>query len=243
MGRNSKKSKKAAVKPPKSKKIAVIVDNLYIPEEIEAYQKHFQNLGMTVELLTRCWGQPKRVYFGDVISDLEPVADVERQKKDFPLATFNANGIATDSKLSSLEVTKDFKDVRVEDYAAVLMAANYCSVRLRFSEDGEPRNAPAVVFFAEAMKNKKIIKGALCHGLWLLTPRPKLLKGRKVICHPVVAADIRNAGAIIKPNAAGVVVDKDLVTGLSKHEATGIKPPATLPPYIQAIIDRIRSVK
>jgi protease I len=79
----------------------------------------------------------------------------------------------------------------------------------------ELRTAPAVRFFAAAMMNPNIVKGALCHALWLLTPVPELLKGRKVICHTVVLADIYNAGGIYIPDPSHVVVDKDLVTGRS----------------------------
>ena len=90
-----------------------------------------------------------------------------------------------------------------------------------------PRSTPAVKFFAEAMRNPKIIKGALCHGLWILTPYPELLAGREVICHEVVCPDIENAGAIVrfpekpaKPEGKEwVLVDGDLVTGHSYHEA------------------------
>ncbi|WP_412159930.1 DJ-1/PfpI family protein, partial [Pantoea sp. SIMBA_079] len=69
------------------------------------------------------------------------------------------------------------------------------------------------------MADKKIVKGALCHGLWLLTPNPQLLRGRKVICHSVVMADIINCGAKITLTPDRVVTDCDLVTGFSKHEA------------------------
>ncbi|MEJ2202279.1 MAG: DJ-1/PfpI family protein [Desulfuromonadaceae bacterium] len=74
---------------------------------------------------------------------------------------------------------------------------------------------PAVQFFAAAMRNKSIVKGALCHALWLLTPHPELLADRRVICHTVVLADIVNAGAIFVPADNHVVVDGDLVTGRS----------------------------
>jgi putative intracellular protease/amidase len=107
------------------------------------------------------------------------------------------------------------------------MAANYTSVRLRYFESpsGEQirpelaRTAPAVQFFADAMKNPNVIKGVLCHGLWILTPVPELLRGRRVICHEVMLADVVNAGAIYVPSRSGVVVDGDLVTGRSKDEA------------------------
>jgi protease I len=121
------------------------------------------------------------------------------------------------------------------------MAANYTSVRLRYFErpEGKPfsadmvRSAPAVQFFARAMANPRIVKGALCHGLWILTPHPELLKGRKVICHEVVLADILNCGAqYVPPDAQnqGVVVDRDLVTGRSKNEVR---------PFVQAIAQKI----
>jgi protease I len=76
---------------------------------------------------------------------------------------------------------------------------------------------PAVDFFARAMQNPKVTKGALCHGLWIVTPRPDLLRGRKVICHQVVLADVLNAGAVFQWDSSGVVVDRDLVTGHDWH--------------------------
>ena len=51
-------------------------------------------------------------------------------------------------------------------------------------------------------------------GLFLLTPVPELLKGRKVTCHPIALADVVNAGGIYTPSPDNVVVDGDL----SKHE-------------------------
>jgi protease I len=68
------------------------------------------------------------------------------------------------------------------------------------------------------MDNKRIVKGALCHGLWILTPMPELLRGRQVICHEVVISDVTNAGGVFVPTPTGVHVDGDLVTGRSKDE-------------------------
>jgi protease I len=141
----------------------------------------------------------------------------------------------------TLEVRIDFQNVTLEDYAAVIMAANYTSVRLRHfaPPEGQPvspdlvRSAPAAQFFARAMQNPRIVKGPLCHGLWILTPYPELLKGRRVICHEVVLADVLNCGAIYVPQDAqngGVVVDGDLVTGHDWH---------VVQPFIQAIARQI----
>ena len=196
------------------KKIAVLVESEFIPEEIEAYQKRFSELKATVHLMSRLWGNPRVRFFSDEDTGKTP---------------------------QTLEVQIDFQNVDVNDYAAVIMAANYTSVRLRYFEPppGVPispeqvRTSPAVQFYAKAMANPRIIKGALCHGLWLLTPMPELLEGRRVICHEVVLADIINAGAIYVPSPSGVVVDGDLVTGRSRHEVG---------PFIDAITEQIQQV-
>ncbi len=182
------------------KKIAVLVETEFIPEEFAAYQQRFPELGATVHLMSRLWGNKSTRF----VSDVDAVG----------------------KSLQYLDVNIDFQNVDINDYAAVIMAANYTSVRLRAFEPpkGQPispeqtRTAPAVQFFAKAMANPKIIKGLLCHGLWLLTPMPELLKGRKVICHEVVLADIANAGAVYVPSPSNIVVDGDLVTGRSGHD-------------------------
>ncbi len=132
-------------------KIAILVESEFIPEEIEAYRKRFSEVSATVHFMSRLWGQPVARFFSDA------------EEGEVP---------------QTLEVNIDFQDVDVNDYAAVIMAANYTSVRLRYFEPppGTPisaehvRNSPAVQFYAKAMANPRIIKGALCHGLWILTP-------------------------------------------------------------------------
>lgn len=179
------------------RKIAVLVESEYIPEEIRDYQRVFSAHGYEVQIMSKLWGQPSITFVSDVT---EP-----------------------DKKPETLTVSIDFKDVNLDEYAAVLMAANYVSVRLRYFENStDPRTSPAVQFYARAMRDKQIIKGALCHALWILTPVPECLAGRKVICHEVVQADIQNAGGVIVHNPENVVVDEDLVTGHSKNEAAAL---------------------
>lgn len=195
------------------KKIAVLVETEFIPEEIAAYQTRFAELGATVHFMSRLWGNPSTRF----ISDVDDLGE----------------------SLQYLDVNIDFQNVNLDDYAAVIMAANYTSVRLRYFEppQGQPinpeqtRTAPAVQFFAKAMANPKIVKGLLCHGLWLLTPMPELLKGRRVICHEVVLADITNAGAIYEPSPTNIVVDGDMVTGRSGHDVNA---------FIEAIATQIK---
>ncbi|MCU0808439.1 MAG: DJ-1/PfpI family protein [Candidatus Contendobacter sp.] len=197
------------------KKIAVLVESQYISGEIEAYRYGFGTLGAEVHFMSRLWGNPSLTF----VSEVEQAGNTPQ----------------------TLEVRTDFQNVTLEDYAAVIMAANYTSVRLRHfvPPSGQPvsadlvRSAPAVQFFARAMQNPRIVKGPLCHGLWILTPYPELLKGRRVICHEVVLADVMNCGAVYVPQDAqngGVVVDGDLVTGHDWH---------VVQPFVQAIAQQI----
>jgi putative intracellular protease/amidase len=186
------------------KKIAVLVESQYIPVEIETYIQRFSQYGATVHLMARLWGKESLT----LVSEVENPGETPK----------------------TLEVNVDLERVKLEDYAAVVMSANYTSVRLRYFEPpaGQPvsgaltASAPAVGFFSQAMANPNIVKAALCHGLWILTPRPDLLAGRRVICHEVVLSDVVNAGAVYTPSATGVVVDGDLVTGRSYHETAAL---------------------
>ncbi|HEX2191258.1 MAG TPA: DJ-1/PfpI family protein [Longimicrobiaceae bacterium] len=207
--------------PPRldGERVAVIVEHKFIPEEIELYRTEFAALGAEVEFVSQIyWGDYRPghphwktpVFYGDVDPiDGDPLAD--------PVP---------------LEVHRDVSEVDLSGYAALVMSANYTSVRLRWAGDPldeqaypEPfhpraylRRAPLVRLFADAMADPRIVKGALCHGLWILTPNAELLEGRRVICHAVVMADVVNCGAAIVRTPDRVVVDGDLVTGYSKQE-------------------------
>ncbi|MBR1442811.1 MAG: DJ-1/PfpI family protein [Firmicutes bacterium] len=178
------------------KKVAVLVETEYIPDEIRKYQLFFGELGAEVELLTYLWGKDSRIIVSDVT---EP-----------------------DKMPETLTITKDIADVNPNEYAIVLCAANYVACRLReippmgsLGSPEEVRSPAAVKFIAKAMNDPRCVKGFLCHALWLLTPCPEFLKGRKIICHTVVLSDVINAGAIFVPDESHVYADRDLVTGRS----------------------------
>lgn len=180
----------------KGKKVAVLVETEYIPEEVNYYQTFFSQKGAQVDFLTQLWGKPERVLVSDVDSE--------------------------DKSLQRMVVKKEVADANPNDYAIVLCAANYVACRLReippmgsLADPSLVRSPAAVRFMAGAMMNPQIVKGALCHALWILTPVPELLKDRKVICHTVVLADVLNAGGIYVSDPMHVVVDRDLVTARS----------------------------
>ena len=199
--------------PLKGARVAVLTETEFIPKEMDYYRDELARLGARVDFATNLRGKPSRVLVSDVT---EP---------DTPTKTMTV----------SLEVA----NLRVGDYDIVLQAANYTAIRLReippMGSHGSvkaTREVPAVRFFADAMRDKRIVKGALCHGLWILTPYPELLRGRRVMCHTVVLADVHNAGATYVPDEGEVIVDGDLVTARSS---------ANLKEYVQAIVDNIAS--
>jgi protease I len=189
--------------PLDGKKIAVLVESQFIPAEISCYQDRFASYGAEVHLISYLWGQPALTFISEV-------TEAGRTPE-------------------TLEVSIDLAAIDPDDYAAVIVAANYPSVRLRWNEAATTsdcpseavRCAPAVDFFRRAMSNPRIVKAAPCHALWLLTPSPDYLAGRRVTCNPVVLADVLNAGGLYVPSPEGidwwkhVVVDRDLVTSMS----------------------------
>lgn len=227
-------------KPLQGKKIAVIVENKFIPEEMEAYRSCFAIYGAQVDFISRIW-----------YGDYKPGNEWWEKNNPSGSVAFYSDVDPSDQQpwqspeIIAVPENNDISALKLDDYAAVIMSANYVSVRLRYPDDdsiSDPRtlvqSAPMVRFFAEAMAKPNLVKGALCHGLWILTPNPHLLKDRKVTCHTVVMADILNCGANAVFEDAGngkkvpakVVVDKDLVTGFSKHEVI---------PFIEAIAQQI----
>ncbi|MCH5250608.1 MAG: DJ-1/PfpI family protein [Lachnospiraceae bacterium] len=181
------------------KRVAVLVETEYIPKEIAFYKSFFESRGAVVDFLTYLWDEEER----EIISDVT-------EKEDVP---------------QTMKVTMEIADVNPNDYDFVLCAANYVACRLReippmgsLGSADEVRSPAAVQFMANAMKNPRIVKGMLCHALWILTPVPELLRGRKVICHTVVLADVLNAGGIYVPEPMHAVVDKDLVTARSAED-------------------------
>jgi protease I len=197
--------------PLAGRRIAVLVETEFIWSELDCYIRRFPELGASVDLLSYLWGAKQRELVPDIDNPDRPIRD-----------------------LRTLTVEKDVADANPDDYDLVIMVANYCAIRFReimpmgsLGGPDEVSKPPAVQFFARAMENKRIIKGALCHALLILTPRPDLLKGRKVMCHTVVLADIINAGGVYTADAGHVVVDDDLVTARSA---------ADLEPYFQALV-------
>lgn len=107
------------------------------------------------------------------------------------------------------EVSESFEDKDPKDYAAIIIPSGIVSDRLRYTDDVN-KTAPATEFVRRAFAEKSVVKGIICHGMWLLASAPELVRGRPVVVHNNLIGDARNMGAIYTDE--DVVVDDDLVT-------------------------------
>ena len=68
-------------------------------------------------------------------------------------------------------------DAELRSYAAIIVPSAIVSDRLRYTEDVS-KLPPATEFLARAFAEKDIVKGIICHGMWLVAPMPELIRGR-----------------------------------------------------------------
>lgn len=165
----------------KGKKIAVLLESDFYEPEIFYYQRRFPEEGAEIHFLSRLWGQSMLTFTG--------------HEYKVPIECRESFEWMTDEQLN--------------EYAAIIIPSGMVSDRLRYTEDINEL-PPATEFMVRAFKNKNIIKGIICHGLWLLAPVPELVRGRELVVHNNLLGDAKNIGAIYKNQ--DVVVNDDLVT-------------------------------
>ena len=110
------------------------------------------------------------------------------------------------------ESFENMDDAMLKSFSAIIVPAGMVADRLRYTEDVN-KLPPAVEFMKRAFAQKSIIKGIICHGMWLIASVPELVKGRKVVVHNNLLGDAKNMGAVYVNE--DVVVDGDLVTARS----------------------------
>jgi protease I len=165
-----------------TKKIGVLIESDYYEPEIWYYQRRFAEEGAEVHFLTRLWGQERITFTG------------HEWKVPF-------------------EVDESFEGIDDEElrtYDAMIVPSGMVSDRLRYTEDIE-KLPPATEFLQRAFAEPTILKGIICHGMWLVAPTPELVRGRRVVAHNNLLGDVKNMGADYVNE--DVVVDGDLVTG------------------------------
>src|SRR5437660_5622078 len=171
------------------KKIGILIESDFYEKEIFYYEHRFPEEGAELHFLTRLWGQPSLTFTG------------HEYKVPFECR----------------ESFEDMDDATLRSYAAIIVPSAMVSDRLRYTEDVK-QLAPATEFLKRAFAEPGILKGIICHGMWLVAPMPELVRGRKVTVHNNLIGDARNMGAEYVD--ADVVVDGgDLVTGRTGQHA------------------------
>ena len=187
--------------PLKGRKIAVLLESDYYENEIHYYQHRFPEEGIELHFLTRLWGQPSITFTGHEYR-------------------------------APLTVTESFEglsDADIDAFAAVIVPSGMVADRLRYTEDVE-KIPPATEFMARAFARPGVIKGIICHGLWLMAPRADLVAGRRLTCHNNLIGDAKAYGCAYSDT--DVMTDGDLVTA-----RTG----AHCHLLARAIIDRLKA--
>ena len=166
----------------KGKKIGILIENDYYEKEIFYYQFRFAEEGAELHFLSRLWGQEKLFFTG--------------HEYKIPFECH--------------ESLENIDNDALKNYSAIIIPSGYVSDRLRYTEKLD-KLSPACEFIKRVFSEKNVLKGIICHGMWLLAPMPELVKGRSAVVHNNLLGDAKNMGVIYVDD--DVVVDDDLVTG------------------------------
>lgn len=169
-------------------RIAVLIESDYFEPEIFYYQRRFAEEAAELHFLTRLWGNKQITFTGH---------------------EWRVPFVATES-------FEGLNDDELRTFDALIVPSGMVADRLRYTED-VTRIPPATELLRRAFAEPKILKGIICHGLWLVAPAPELVRGRKLTVHNNLLGDARNMGA--RYVDADVVVDGDLVTGRTGQHA------------------------
>jgi protease I len=163
------------------RKIAVLIESDFYENEIFYYQHRFVEEGVELHFLSRLWGNSSLTFSGH---------------------EFRAPLVCTES-------FEGLSDEALRSFAAVIVPSGMVADRLRYTER-PAETPPATTFLARAFAEDGIVKGIICHGLWLCAPLPELVRGRRLTCHNNLVGDARAYGAQYVDQ--DLVVDGSLVT-------------------------------
>jgi protease I len=169
-------------------KVAILLESDFYEHEVWYYHYRFAEDGIDAHFMSRLWGQPSITFRGHEYH-----------------APFECH-----------ESFENMDDDTLDTFAAVIVPSGIVADRLRYTDNLEEL-PPATEFLQRAFSRPHILKGIICHGLWLVAPATEMVKGRRLTCHPNLHGDALAYGAEFVD--ADVVVDNDLVTGRTGAEA------------------------
>lgn len=162
-------------------KIAILIESDFYEHEIWYYHFRFLEAGYQADFVTRLWGNERLTFKGhEYHAPFECAGDLEA-----------------------------LDDATLATYAALIVPSGMVSDRLRYTEDLS-KVPPASALLKRAFANPNLLKGMICHSLWLAAPVVEVVRGRKLTCHPNLYGDALAYGANFVDQ--DVVVDGDLVT-------------------------------
>ncbi|MBI5787744.1 MAG: DJ-1/PfpI family protein [Candidatus Schekmanbacteria bacterium] len=164
-----------------NKKIAVLFESDFYENEIFYYKFRFQEEGIDLRFLTRLWGQERLTFYG--------------HEHKIPMECG--------------ESFENISDEQLKTFSAIIVPSGIVADRLRYTET-VGKLPPACEFMRRAFQEKSIIKGIICHGMWLMSPIIEVVRGRRVVVHNNLIGDAKNYG--LQYIDQDVVVDQDLVT-------------------------------
>jgi protease I len=169
------------------KKIGILIESDFFENEIFYYDFRFAEEGAEVHYMSRLWGNDSITFLGH-----------EHR------APFVCH-----------ESFENISDAELATFDAIIVPSGMVSDRLRYTESLS-KIPPATEFLRRAFANQKILKGIICHGLWLVAPATEIIRGRNLVCHNNLHGDAIAYGANFCDQ--DVVVDRDLVTARTgKH--------------------------
>jgi len=162
-------------------KIAVLMESDFYEPEILYYQRRFPEEGAETHFLTRLWGNKQITFRG--------------HEHGMPFT-----------------VDESFEDVDeygLREFSAVIVPSGIVADRLRYTEDLAVL-PPATEFLRRAFDDPNIIKGIICHGMWLAASIPDVIRDRHAVVHNNLFGDFGNMGGVYVDK--DVVIDGDLIT-------------------------------
>lgn len=165
----------------KGKKVGILIESDFYEKEIFYYEHRFQEEGIELHFLTRLWGQSSLTFSGHEYR-----------------APFECH-----------ESFEGMSDEVLRTYSALIVPSGIVADRLRYTEDVN-KIPPATQFLARAFAEKNLLKGIICHGLWLVSSMSELVRGRSLTVHNNLIGDARNYGATYVDQ--DLVIDGDLIT-------------------------------
>jgi protease I len=162
-------------------RIAVLMESDFYEPEISYYRWRFAEEGAEVHFLTRLWGHDRLVFHG------------HEHRLPFEVT----------------ESLEDLDGAALREYAALIVPSGMVADRLRYTEDPAVL-PPAARLLQRAFAEPSLVKGIICHGMWLAAPVPSVVRGRRAVVHNNLLGDLRNMGGVYVDR--DVVVDGDLVT-------------------------------